>query len=89
MEKWFLPGYLVVNIIVFILYGVDKYKARHKRWRTPESTLLVGAVLGVFGALAGMHFFRHKTKKMKFSVTVLAILGLELMLAVGVCLYLL
>lgn len=82
MEKWFLIGYLVVNIIVFMMYGIDKYKAIHKEWRIPEVTLLMGAVFGVFGALAGMYFFRHKTKKPKFFVTVPVILMFEVALAI-------
>ncbi len=86
MEKWLLPGYLVVNLIVFAMYGIDKYKAKKKLWRIPEATLIGAAVFGVLGALAGMYFFRHKTKKPKFFVTVPVILVLEL--AAAVCLYL-
>lgn len=78
MGKWLLLGYLAVNLIVFSLYGIDKYKAVHKKWRIPEATLMVAAVCGVFGALAGMAFFRHKTKKPKFFITVPMILILEL-----------
>ena len=86
MEKWILIGYLLVNIIVFIMYGVDKYKAIHKKWRIPEATLIGAAVFGVFGALAGMYVMRHKTKKPKFYITVSVILVLEA--AAAVCLYL-
>jgi len=82
MGKWLLLGYLAVNLIVFSLYGIDKYKAVHKKWRIPEATLLGAAVCGVFGAMAGMSFFRHKTKKPKFYVTVPLILVLELGVAV-------
>ncbi len=82
MGKWLLLGYLVVNLIVFLMYGIDKYKAKKKLWRIPEATLIGAAVFGVFGALAGMHFFRHKTKKLKFFVTVPVILVLELAVAV-------
>lgn len=86
MGKWLLLVYLVVNLIVFLMYGIDKYKATHKKWRIPEATLIGAAVFGVFGALAGMHFFRHKTKKPKFYITVPVILVLEV--AAAVCLYL-
>ncbi len=86
MEKWFILAYVVINIVVFVMYGVDKYKATHKKWRIPEATLIGAAVFGVFGALAGMHIFRHKTKKPKFYITVPVILVLEL--AAAVCLYL-
>jgi len=77
MEKWVLFPYLAVNLIVFVMYGIDKYKAKYKLWRIPEATLLGAAVLGVFGALTGMYFFRHKTKKPKFTITVPVILVLE------------
>ena len=83
MEKWIFPGYLAVNGIVFVLYGIDKYKAKHKLWRIPEATLIGAAVFGVIGALLGMKVFHHKTKKPKFYITVPVILVLELVLAVG------
>lgn len=87
MEKWLLLGYLAVNLIVFVMYGVDKYKATHKMWRIPEATLLTAAVFAVFGALAGMKFFRHKTKKPKFYITVPVILVLELAVTIGLYLF--
>lgn len=84
MEKWLLLGYPIINLVVFFMYGIDKYKAVHKKWRIPEATLLGATVFGVFGAMAGMSFFRHKTKKPKFYVTVPLVLFLEL----GVAAYL-
>lgn len=86
MEKWLILVYAVINLVVFVMYGIDKYKAKHKKWRIPEATLIGAAVFGVFGALAGMYFFRHKTKKPKFYITVPAILVIEV--AAAVCLYL-
>ena len=86
MGKWFLFGYLVINLIVFFVYGIDKYKAVHKKWRIPETTLLFAAVFGVVGALAGMSFFHHKTKKSKFYITVPLLLVLELGIAIYVLL---
>lgn len=86
MGKWLILVYAVINIIVFCMYGIDKYKATHKKWRIPEATLIGAAVFGVLGALAGMHVFHHKTKKPKFYITVPVILVLEV--AVAICLYL-
>ncbi len=83
MEKWFILAYVVLNVVVFVLYGIDKYKAIHKKWRIPETTLLGAAVIGVLGALAGMYAFHHKTKKPKFYITVPVILVLEVVLAVS------
>lgn len=86
MGKWLILAYAVINIIVFCMYGIDKYKATHKKWRIPEATLIGAAVFGVLGALAGMYVFHHKTKKPKFYITVPAILVLEV--AAAICLYL-
>lgn len=69
MEHLLIP-YIFVNIGVFVLYGYDKYKAIRREWRVPETILLFGAVIGVFGALAGMYLCRHKTRKPKFFITV-------------------
>ncbi|MBQ8799870.1 MAG: DUF1294 domain-containing protein [Lachnospiraceae bacterium] len=85
MEYIFLVVYFVVNLIVFVMYGIDKFKAKNKMWRIPEATLLGGAVLGVFGALAGMYLFRHKTKKPKFFITVPAIAIIEIGLFIWFC----
>lgn len=57
----------VMSILSFILYGVDKHKAKKGKWRTPEAVLLsVGLLGGSIGALLGMYFFRHKTKHWYF-----------------------
>lgn len=63
--------YICVNVIAFILYGLDKKYAREGRWRIPEKTLL-GIVLigGAAGAWIGMQTFRHKTKHMSFRTLV-------------------
>lgn len=82
-----LAVYLVMNLIVFAMYGIDKYKAVHHKWRIPEATLIGAAVFGVFGALAGMYVIRHKTKKPKFFITVPAILVLEIAAVVCLCLF--
>lgn len=68
--------YLFVNILTFILYGMDKRKARRHEWRISERTLLTFAFLGGgIGAYLGMVIFRHKTKHRSFRFLVpLAIL---------------
>lgn len=76
-----LAVYLVINLIVFTMYGIDKYKAVHHKWRIPEATLIGAAVFGVIGALAGMYIIRHKTKKPKFFITVPVIFVAEIALA--------
>lgn len=57
----------IINISLFILMGMDKYKAQKRKRRTPEATLLTFAFLGgALGGWIGMYAFRHKTKHVKF-----------------------
>ena len=57
----------------------DKRKAQKKLWRIPEATLLtVAAIGGSIGSLLGMYTFRHKTKHLKFTLGIPAILILQL-----------
>ena len=58
---------LIWNLLVFMIYGIDKFKARRGAWRIPEKILLtIALVCGGFGAwLAGMTF-HHKTRKWYF-----------------------
>lgn len=62
---------VIVNVLTFVIYGIDKNKAKHHKWRIPEHTLIMLAVLGGgIGALCGMRIFHHKTKKPKFFIGV-------------------
>lgn len=62
---------LLINVVAFCLYGIDKRKAVKNQWRIPETTLLAVAFCGgSFGAWLGMQTFRHKTKHWKFKVLV-------------------
>ena len=55
------------NIIVFLLFAVDKYKAVKKKNRISEFTLVFCSVAGGgLGAILSMIIFNHKTKKPKF-----------------------
>lgn len=59
----------LASLVAFISYGLDKYKAKHDRWRIPEAFLLgVGFCGGAMGALLGMRAFHHKTKHWYFWV---------------------
>ena len=65
---WYL---IVINIVTWIAFGLDKWKAKSGKWRIPERTLLLLALAGgSLGALAGMIMFRHKTRKAKFFISV-------------------
>ena len=55
MEMIIYTSIAILNVITFFLYGIDKWKAKKDRWRIPESTLLLLAVLGgSIGAWLGM-----------------------------------
>ena len=75
-------AYLMINLAVLLLYGLDKWKAKNHRWRVSEAALMMAAVFGVFGAYGGMHLFHHKTQKPKFYIGVPVIFVVELMLFV-------
>lgn len=69
---------LAVNIITFIVFGIDKQRAKNHEWRISEATLIGFAVIGgSVGALVGMRFFRHKTKHKKFTVGIPVILMIQ------------
>ena len=77
-----LAALLLVNIVAFAAYGIDKRKAQRDSWRIPESTLLLLAFFGgAIGALLGMRVFHHKTKHWKFKILVPIFLILQLALA--------
>ena len=62
---------LIWNIVVLLIYGLDKMKARRSKRRIRESTLLtVAFLLGGIGAMFGMVLFNHKTSKTKFRLLV-------------------
>ena len=74
---------IVINLIGFYMMWSDKRKAKWGKWRIPENTLfMVTALGGGIGTIAGMYTFRHKTKKLKFTVGLPAILILETILGI-------
>ena len=70
---------LTINIIGFIIMGVDKRKAKMMKWRIPEKTFfLVTLFGGGIGTIAGMYIFRHKTRKKYFTIGLPLILIVEI-----------
>lgn len=71
----------VMSVIAFAAFGLDKYKAKTDKWRTPEKTLFILAILGGgIGAFLGMRVFRHKTKHTQFVIGIPAIMIVQLIL---------
>ena len=72
---------LAVNVVAFLMMGADKKRAIQQRRRIPEKTLLLTAFVGgSLGAYMGMQSFRHKTKHLKFSIGLPAMVVLHLAL---------
>ena len=70
-----------INVLTFIVYGIDKWKAKRAKWRIRESALLGLAVLGgSIGALLGMKVWHHKTmhKKFKYGLPLILIAQIAL-----------
>ena len=62
MTEALLYYLIVINVVTFLVYGIDKWKAKPGSWRISEATLLILAVIGgSIGALLGMKIWHHKT----------------------------
>ena len=67
-----------LNLITFIIYGIDKFKAKKAKWRISEATLILLAVIGgSIGAWLGLQVWRHKTQHKKFFIGIPMILTLQ------------
>lgn len=78
-----LPYILGVNIITFILMGIDKRKAIKQQYRIPERTFwLLSLIGGAVGSLVGMNLFRHKTKHPTFVIGMPALIIAHLILLI-------
>ncbi len=81
--KLLLIYMIFVNVVTFLVYGVDKLKAKQSRWRISENALIALALIGgSIGALLGMYLWRHKTQHKKFKYGVPVILVLQIVLIV-------
>ena len=78
---------IVINIIAFVVFYIDKKKAEKGKWRISETTLFtLAAGFGSIGAILGMIVFRHKTKKLRFVIGLPVILVIQV---VGVLVFML
>ncbi len=90
MPPFLLVYLLLLNLVGFVLYGIDKAKSKHKgNNRIPERVLLwVARLGGGLGCWLGMMLFRHKTKRTRFMIlvplwTVFWAVALALLLKLG------
>lgn len=88
-EIYFLGYLILINIITFIAYGVDKSKSRNKQWRIPESTLIfLGLIGGAIGGLMAMVIFKHKLSKKSFYMGLPLIIVLNIIMELVIFSYL-
>lgn len=75
---------IVINILGFAMMGIDKKKAQKRSFRIPEAALFIIALIGgTPGLIAGMYFFRHKTRHWYFVYGLPAILIVQVLLALS------
>ena len=81
---------IMVNLILFLLMGLDKKSARSGKWRIPEQTLFLFALAGgALGGIIGMKVFHHKTRKKNFRSGFPALLGLNIVTLVLIAVFIL
>ncbi len=75
--------FIAINLIGFLAMFIDKQKAKRGAWRIPEKSLFIITLLGGgIGTIAGMYLFRHKTKKLYFTIGFPVILITEIALII-------
>ena len=81
MLKYVIMYLIAINLITFFAMYLDKRKAKYGKWRISEQTLLILAIIGgSIGGIIGMYMFRHKTKKLRFTVGFPLVLILQIIL---------
>ncbi len=87
MQETIVYYLIIINIVTFLVYGIDKWKAKKSLWRIREASLLMLAVLGgSIGAWLGMKVWHHKTLHKKFRYGIPAIIIIQLVI-IGYFLY--
>jgi uncharacterized membrane protein YsdA (DUF1294 family) len=82
--KWIIIGYIIIiNVYGFLIMGIDKQRAIRGAWRISERSLFLTAIVGgSIGTIAGMKYFRHKTKHWYFKYGMPAILLIQIILVI-------
>ena len=81
MGVYILYYLIAINVITFLIYGIDKFKAKKGKWRIPESSLLLLAIIGgSIGAWLGIKVWHHKTlhKKFKYGIPLIVIIQIAI-----------
>ena len=79
LQKIIVIYLIVINVVTFFIYGIDKWKAMRSKWRISEAMLLGLAVIGgSIGAWLGMKVWHHKTMHKKFKYGIPAIIVIQL-----------
>ncbi|MCR5746533.1 MAG: DUF1294 domain-containing protein [Lachnospiraceae bacterium] len=74
---------IVISMITFACFGIDKWKAVNNKWRIKEATLMGLCLIGgSVGGLLGMYIFHHKSRKPLFSIGIPVILILQIIILV-------
>lgn len=86
LEKGILLSAVGINVIGFLMMGIDKQKAIKHKWRIPEKTLFLTALLlGSLGIFCGMYVFRHKTRHWYFVIGIPLIFIIQTVAALWIC----
>ena len=83
MTIYIVGSLIIINLITFLLYGIDKLKAKKGKWRISEATLLILAVIGgSIGAWLGIKILHHKTLHKKFKYGIPLIIFAQIVVAI-------
>ena len=85
IEQLIVTYLVTINVGTFFMYGIDKWKAQHSKWRIPEATLIGLAVIGgSIGAWLGMRAWHHKTMHKKFQFCIPLIILAQIALVIWI-----
>ena len=83
--KYILIYLAIINLVGFLLMGIDKAKAKRHAYRIPEATLFcIAAFGGSIGSIIGMYTFRHKTKHKSFVIGMPVILAVQVIVVIAI-----
>ena len=83
MTIYIVGSLIIINLITFLLYGIDKLKAKKGKWRISEDTLLLLAVIGgSIGAWLVIKIWHHKTLHKKFKYGIPLIIFAQIVVAI-------